>query len=205
MIIRPMARGDAETVHEIHGACLPRTLLGRYTHEQVTAWLDGRAPDGYIRASEAGERFFVAEADGVVVGYAPWEEDVLLSLFVHPDCQSRGIGSALMRPVWPMQKALVSLSPRSSRYWERRHSTPSMALRRCVGEAQRSEASRSRIRGCVGRRRAHPYILRSLQEPNHSNPRSLAIARLPDATGRSTLGGTCYRMPVGGSPHGLSD
>jgi predicted N-acetyltransferase YhbS len=96
MIIRPMARGDAETVHEIHGACLTQTLLGRYTHEQITAWLDGRTPDGYVRAWEAGERFFVAEADGVVVGYASWEEDELLSLFVHPDCQSRGIGSALI-------------------------------------------------------------------------------------------------------------
>jgi GNAT superfamily N-acetyltransferase len=96
MIIRPMARGDAETVHEIHGACLTRTLLGRYTHEQITAWMDGRAPEGYVRASEAGERFFVAEADGVVVGYASWEDDELLSLFVHPDCQSRGVGSALV-------------------------------------------------------------------------------------------------------------
>jgi len=96
MIIRPMTRGDAEAVHEIHGACLTRILLGRYTCEQITAWMEGRTPEGYVRASEAGERFFVAEMDGSVVGYASWEGDELLSLFIHPDWQSQGIGSALV-------------------------------------------------------------------------------------------------------------
>jgi predicted N-acetyltransferase YhbS len=96
MIIRPMTRGDAEAIHEIHSACLTRTLPGRYTHEQITAWMDGRTPEGYVRASEAGERFFVAEVDGSVVGYASWEDDELLSLFVHPDFQSQGVGSALV-------------------------------------------------------------------------------------------------------------
>jgi putative acetyltransferase len=91
-----MTRGDAEAIHAIHGACLSRTLLGRYTHEQITAWMDGRTPEGYIRASEAGERFFVAEMNASVVGYASWEDDELLSLFVHPDCQSQGVGSGLI-------------------------------------------------------------------------------------------------------------
>lgn len=97
MIIRPMTRGDAEAIHAIHSACLTRTLPGHYTHEQITAWMDGRTPEGYVRASEAGERFFVAEVDGSVVGYASLEEDELLSLFVRPDWQSQGIGSALVK------------------------------------------------------------------------------------------------------------
>lgn len=96
MIIRPMTAGDAEAMHAIHSACLTRILPGRYTHVQIAAWMDGRTPQGYVRASEAGERYFVAEVDGSVVGYASWEEDELLSLFVHPDCHSQGIGSALV-------------------------------------------------------------------------------------------------------------
>jgi putative acetyltransferase len=96
MIIRPMTGGDAEAIQEIHSACLTRTLLGRYTHEQITAWMDGRSPEGCVRAFEAGERFFVAEVDGSIVGYASWEHDELLSLFVHPDRQSQGIGSVLL-------------------------------------------------------------------------------------------------------------
>jgi len=56
----------------------------------------GRTPQGYLRAAEAGERFFVADEGGAVVGYASWQEDELLSLFVHPDFQGTGIGSALL-------------------------------------------------------------------------------------------------------------
>ncbi|CAO3363368.1 N-acetyltransferase family protein [Azospirillum palustre] len=96
MIIRRMVREDAEVINDIHGVCLTKTLLGRYTQEQVTAWMTGRTSEGYIRASDAGERFFVAEIDGSVVGYASWEGEELLSLFVHPDFQIRGIGSALI-------------------------------------------------------------------------------------------------------------
>ena len=71
-------------------------LLGRYTHEQIMAWMDGRTPEGYIPASEAGERFLVAEMNASVVGYTSWKDDELLSRFVHPDCQSQGVGSGLI-------------------------------------------------------------------------------------------------------------
>jgi putative acetyltransferase len=96
MIIRSMDSADAEAIHAIHGMCLKRTLLGVYTREQVDAWMTGRTPQGYIRAAEAGEAFIVAEEGGAVVGYASWQEDELQSLFVHPDFQRRGIGSALI-------------------------------------------------------------------------------------------------------------
>ena len=96
MIVRAMAPSDADAIHAIHGMCLERTLLGRYTREQIEAWMAGRTPQGYLRAAAAGERFFVADDAGLVIGYACWQEDELLSLFVHPDFQRRGIGSALL-------------------------------------------------------------------------------------------------------------
>ena len=96
MIVRAMEPTDTEAIHAIHGMCLQCTLLGRYSREQIDAWMAGRTPQGYLRAAEAGEAFFVAEEGGAVVGYASWQEDELLSLFVHPDFQGRGIGSALM-------------------------------------------------------------------------------------------------------------
>jgi GNAT superfamily N-acetyltransferase len=92
MIIRSMVPADADAIHAIHGMCLQRTLLGRYTREQIEAWMASRTPQGYLRAAEAGERFFVADEGGAVVG----QEDELLSLFVHPDFQGTGIGSALL-------------------------------------------------------------------------------------------------------------
>jgi hypothetical protein len=37
MIIRSMVPADADAIHAIHGMCLQRTLLGRYTREQIEA------------------------------------------------------------------------------------------------------------------------------------------------------------------------
>lgn len=90
-----MAKGDALAIHEIHGACLIRSLRERYTDAQITAWLKGRPPDGYLHAAEDGETFLVACADGAVIGYASWQDGELLSLFVHPDFHHAGVGSRL--------------------------------------------------------------------------------------------------------------
>jgi putative acetyltransferase len=81
-----MVPADAEAIHAIHGMCLKRTLLGRYTPEQIEAWLAGcRRVEIALRRPAAGERFFVAQVGGAVIGYACWQDDELLSLFVHPD------------------------------------------------------------------------------------------------------------------------
>ena len=96
MIVRAILPGDAEAIHAIHGLCLSRKLLGRYAAEQIEAWTTGRTPQGYLRAAELEERFLVAVSDATVIGYGSWQDNELLSLFVHPDFHGRGIGSALM-------------------------------------------------------------------------------------------------------------
>ncbi len=96
VVVRQMVDEDADEIHEIHCACLTRTLTLHYTQEQIAAWMKGRTPAGYISAARGGERFFVAEADGRVVGFASWQDDELLSLFVHPDAQRLGLGSRLL-------------------------------------------------------------------------------------------------------------
>jgi putative acetyltransferase len=93
--IRPMVAGDARRVHDIHSACLTRTLSAHYSSGQIAAWMKGRTPEGYLKAAAAGERFFVAETLSAVTGFASWEDDELLALFVHPDAQGRGVGSQL--------------------------------------------------------------------------------------------------------------
>ena len=71
--------------------CWAATPASRLRH----GWPAGRRRV-ILGAAEAGERFFVADEGGAVVGYASWQEDELLSLFVHPDFQGTGIGSALL-------------------------------------------------------------------------------------------------------------
>jgi GNAT superfamily N-acetyltransferase len=91
-----MIEGHADAIHAIHSACLVRTVAAHYSPEQMVAWMKGRAPEGYIIAANSGERFFVAEADGLVLGFSSWQDDELLALFRHPDVQNRGVGTRLI-------------------------------------------------------------------------------------------------------------
>lgn len=96
IIVRPMAETDAVAIHDIHTACLRHTLRSHYSSEQLEAWLAGRTPAGYLRGAENGEVYLVAELGGAVVGYANWQDQELLSLFVSPDFQNMGIGTLLL-------------------------------------------------------------------------------------------------------------
>jgi L-amino acid N-acyltransferase YncA len=96
IVVRRIRPEDVAEIHAIHTECLTRTLRQWYTHEQLAAWLSGRTPEGYLRARDSGEHFFVAEQKGVVVGFASWQDDELLTLFVHPDQQANGVGIALL-------------------------------------------------------------------------------------------------------------
>lgn len=96
MVVRRMRPEDVSAIHTIHTECLTRSLRERYSDEQLAAWLSGRTPEGYLRACASGEHFFVAEQQGVVVGFASWQDDELLALFVHPDEQLKKAGTALL-------------------------------------------------------------------------------------------------------------
>jgi len=89
MQIKPMAVAD-------YGALRALYLLSR---RSTFVWL---APESFkladFDADVAGERVWVAHADGRIAGFASvWEkENFLHTLFVHPDCLRRGVGAALL-------------------------------------------------------------------------------------------------------------
>jgi GNAT superfamily N-acetyltransferase len=92
-----MVESDALAIHDIHTACLCHTLRSHYSSEQLEAWLAGRTPAGYLRGANDGEVFIVAELSGTVVGFANWQDQELLSLFVLPHFQNTGIGTLLFK------------------------------------------------------------------------------------------------------------
>ncbi|MBX9859175.1 MAG: GNAT family N-acetyltransferase [Sphingomonas sp.] len=95
IVIREMQESDTADVHSIHTQCLTTTLTAHYSTTQLEAWMYGRSPEGYWRFANSGETFRVVERHGEIVGFANWQGDELRSLFVSPDCQRAGIGSAL--------------------------------------------------------------------------------------------------------------
>jgi putative acetyltransferase len=104
MVVRRMRPEDVSEIHAIHTECLSsRTLREWYTDEQLAAWLSGRTPEGYLRACASGEHFLVAEQEGAVVGFASWQDDELLALFVHPDEQvKRELAPRYLSPAYTM-------------------------------------------------------------------------------------------------------
>ena len=78
----------------------------------------------HIRERLLGEQeVWVAEPEGRIVGFAALTDDMLTNLYVHPQCQGRGAGSALLakakerRPVgftfWVFQQ-----NERARRFYE---------------------------------------------------------------------------------------
>jgi ribosomal protein S18 acetylase RimI-like enzyme len=51
---------------------------------------------GFIKSVIAAEEVWVAEKEGEIIGFAALTADMLSHLYVHPEAQGRGAGSALM-------------------------------------------------------------------------------------------------------------
>ena len=95
--VRRMRPGDIHQIHEIHTQAVRQVCSKFLSGDTVEAWLYGRTPEGYLTAEkEHGEMFWVAQDTSAdLAGYASWHKDHLISLFVRPSLQRRGIGQAL--------------------------------------------------------------------------------------------------------------
>jgi GNAT superfamily N-acetyltransferase len=90
LTIRAARPADAVAVADVFIASfesldfLPRL----HSHEEQRAWIR----DVVLASQEV----WVAQEDGRVVGFAALSDDKLEHLYVHPDAQGRGVGSALL-------------------------------------------------------------------------------------------------------------
>jgi len=95
--IRRMRAEDSAGMQTVHTNAVSQTCGPMLEPDIVEAWLHGRSPEGYLRAANSGgEVFWVAVDDtGLVVGFASWLGDELVSLFVDPCHEGQGIGQTL--------------------------------------------------------------------------------------------------------------
>ena len=85
---REMAALFYDTVHEVNAA--------DYTKEQLDAWAGGKVDTAAWNRSFLEHDTFVAEENGVIVGFADMDAAGYLDrLYVHKDYQKKGIASAL--------------------------------------------------------------------------------------------------------------
>jgi len=98
--IRDYAERDAEALRSLFFNTV-RTINRRdYTEAQVRAWASNACDVEYWTRRMSGLSPFVAEIDGVIVGYTDLQDDGLIDhFFCHHEYQRRGVGRALMTHV----------------------------------------------------------------------------------------------------------
>ncbi|MBK8160994.1 MAG: GNAT family N-acetyltransferase [Rhodospirillaceae bacterium] len=90
---------DAPAIHHVHESSILELGSRSYTLEEARSWAAGLSPDFYIRCiKEEGETFLVAAGEyGIVCAFASYHGDELTGLYVSPNSEGRGLGSALLQ------------------------------------------------------------------------------------------------------------
>ncbi len=101
IVIREYVDADAQALLDIHFYTIRNINIRDYSQEQVDAW----APEGFDlsiwKKRMDGLSPFVAEIDGVIVGYTDLQPTGLIDhFFCHHEYQGQGVGRALMNHVF---------------------------------------------------------------------------------------------------------
>lgn len=119
MTLRPAIREDAPAIAAILRTCFRVSLPflpELHTPEEDVAYVSGKLL--------AEDTVWVAEVQGVVVGYVAFRDDWIDHLYVHPDRQGQGIGPVLLakaledgraKQLWTFQQ-----NARARRFYEAR-------------------------------------------------------------------------------------
>ena len=116
--LRPASIAHAESIAEIHiearAVAMPY-LPVLHTPPDVRRFFEQQV----LRSQEV----WVAELEGRVVGFSAVREGWLEHLYVHPDFQSRGVGSALLKQVLSGAESTINLwvfqrNERARRFYE---------------------------------------------------------------------------------------
>lgn len=100
MNIRPFQVGDEAALYRVHREAIHRVASRDYTPEQINAWAPARHDPGPWAIKMRHLRPFVAEADGVIAGYADLQPSGYIDhFFVSADFPRRGVGRLLMERI----------------------------------------------------------------------------------------------------------
>ena len=112
MTIRRFIESDAQPVSNLVELTLRTTNNRDYSAEALEAIIRQLQPEAIV-ARAGWQHFYVAEADGVIVGcgaigpyWGKADESSLFTIFVHPDYQGRGIGRRIVEALEQDEYAL---------------------------------------------------------------------------------------------------
>ncbi|EOB4245219.1 N-acetyltransferase family protein [Vibrio metschnikovii] len=99
--IRNYSEEDAKALWDIHFYTIRNINTRDYSQAQVEAWAPERLDLSVWERRMKGLSPFVAEIDGVIVGYTDLQANGLIDhFFCHHEYQGKGVGKALMNHVF---------------------------------------------------------------------------------------------------------
>jgi putative acetyltransferase len=96
--IRRARQEDCQSIGIVHGAAVTGIRTDLYTPEEIQAWAVPKQPESYEESIRSKE-FFVAEEDGIIVGFGVLNQEsaVVEAVYVSPGAGRRGIGREILR------------------------------------------------------------------------------------------------------------
>ena len=138
LVLRPALEEDGPRIGALYTAtrvaAVPLMPPALHTAEEDVAFFTARVTDGEHEA-------WVAEEEGRLVGFALLTDTWLDGLYVHPDAQGRGVGTALL-------ELAQSLRPGGLGLWVFETNAPARALyaRHGFVEVERTDGSQNEER-----------------------------------------------------------
>jgi len=92
--IRPATQDDAENIFQVHKDSVENLCNADYSADQIAMWLDGRSPQTYREAIDAGN-LWLACTD-TLQGFIEVDGHEVSKLFIRGDAAGQGIGAMLL-------------------------------------------------------------------------------------------------------------
>jgi L-amino acid N-acyltransferase YncA len=86
---------DATAIFDIHVDSVTTLCASHYSADQIGRWFEDRSARNYLGAIH-DNAIWIAERDGVAIGYAEFFTGAVTSLFVGSAMAGRGVGSRLL-------------------------------------------------------------------------------------------------------------
>ncbi|MDX6614814.1 MAG: hypothetical protein QOD75_4000 [Blastocatellia bacterium] len=98
LTIRRSMVEDCPSIGSVHSAAVAGIRTALYTAEELQSWALPKNPESYEESIRIKE-FFVAEDDGVMVGFAVLNQEIaeVEAVYVSPEAGRRGIGLKLLQ------------------------------------------------------------------------------------------------------------
>ena len=96
-IIRRAREEDCEGIARVHARAVREIAHSHYTPEEIAAWEKPHELRVYVEAVQ-NKQFYVAEEDGVVIGFGTLndKQNLIEAVYVSPQAVRRGVASAIL-------------------------------------------------------------------------------------------------------------